>query len=519
MSQMTVLIYDQNPHQKEYFTSSFQEENIPVAEADTLESFINSITKENSVFALLDYASLVAEDRDTIVRLFRTLKNHPTMVFNVPVDATKRIVFYELGALRVYDERTSIEEVYRSIKWWMQVHKTEGERQAADLQGELQAVDFLKLIWGIAGAGRNGILKITAPRSIGQIFFKDGQVVDARVLNHNGLDAFLHITLWKQGAFTFRQDSVESLQRSLNTTLPGLMVFAQNLKIEVDPILQEFKSESSVLQAINLGDLPLYDIQVDEEFLQFISIPRELSEVLENPYYTNHQTLRILGKLKHYGLLRINEPLETMIEKNELLMDGVNIDRQIISEIAGDAQKIDLLARTLGVKTDQQAKIAVIAEDHEILKHFLNTLAGSAEKVFLENNMYFVRLKLAQKLEIILIGLRANHQLLRLLSVISEGIHGFVFLTDARHDKQTEYLSYLINQVLAQYPVPSVAAVTYLTDGQKIEDIQKRYLFSVRFPWVAYSANSQAQMLDVLLSINALESFHKEPADESEDAK
>ncbi len=517
MPEMTVLIFDRNPHQKEYFTGSFQEENIPVLDAGSLESFLELIDVNQPQFALLDYASLVSEDRNAIVQLFKALKRHLTVVFNVPRDATKRIVFYELGALRVYDEGTSLEEVYRSIKWWMQVYNQGGKESAADIQGELQSVDFLKMLWGITGNGKSGILKVMAPRNIGQIFFKDGQIIHALVLNHTGLDAFLHISLWKEGTFVFKEAPTDQIEPTIYLSLPGLMIYSQNLKLEIEPILREFKSETSVLQAINLGDLPLYDLSIDPEFLEFLSIPRELVEVLENPFYPNHETLRLLGKLKHFGMLRINKPLETMIEQNEIFAEGVNVDQQAISEIAGDLQKIDALAGVLQLEEGQKAKIVVVAEEQEILKHYLNTLAGTPEKVYLENNMYFVRLLLAEKLEMILIGLRANHQLLRMLSMLTESVNGFVFLIDARRTEQTEYLSYLINQVLAQYPLPSAAAVSYLDKGQTIESIRQRYVISAKFPWLAYSAKSQAEMLEVILNLRPVEVPKIETKAESEE--
>lgn len=517
MSRMTVLIFDRNPHQKEYFIGSFQEEKIPVMDAGSLESFTELIDDGQPQLVLLDYSSLVSEDRNAIVQLFKALKHHLTVVFNVPRDATKRIVFYELGALRVYDEGTSIEEVYRSIKWWMQVYKQGSKESAADLQGELPSVDFLKMLWGIAGSRKSGILKVVAPRNIGQIFFKDGQIIDARVLNHIGLDAFLHISLWNDGTFTFKQTPTDKVEPTIYLTLPGLMIYSQNLKLEIEPILREFKSESSVLQAINLGDLPLYDLSIDPQFLEFISIPRELAEIMENPFYPNHETLHLLGKLKHFGMLRINEPLETMIEQNEIFVEGVNVDRQAISETTGDVQKIDAFSEALGLSNGQQAKIVVIAEDQEILKHYLNTLAGTPEKVFLENNMYFVRLLLAEKLEMMVIGLRANHQLLRMLAMLFGSVHGFVFLVDARRTEQTEYLSYLINQVLAQYSLPSVAAISYLEDGQTKEIIKKRYVLSAKFPWFVYSANNQSQMLEVILKMRPIEMPSVETNAESEE--
>ncbi len=501
MSEITVLIFDKNPHQKEYFVSSFQEEKIPVLEADTISSFSGLIDSEQEQFALLDYASLVAEDRETIVGLFKALKGRLSIVFNVSLDATKRIVFYELGALRVYDEGTSIEEVYRNVKWWMQVYGKSSPESTADLQGDLQAVDFLRMLWGISGSGQSGILKIRAPHSVGEIFFRKGQIIEARVLNHSGTQAFLHISLWNKGTFTFRCVPTDEMEPSVYLTLPGLLILAQNLKAEIEPILSEFKSETCVLQAVNLGDLPMYGLKIDSQFLDFISIPRELSEVLENPYYTNHQTLRILAKLKQFGLLRLNEPLETIIEQNEVLADEGRLDGQTVSEMDADTEKINALAEVLGVSSGEKAKIAVIAQDQEILKHYLGMLAGTPENVFFENNLYLVRLRLAEKLEIILIGLRADHRLLRLLSGISENLHGFIFLFDARQEEQKEYLSYLLNQVLARYRLPAVAAVTYLQNEQTPQSVKQGYRLTADLPWLAYSANNRNEMLEAILSI------------------
>lgn len=506
MLQTTILILDRNPHQKEYFISSFKEENISVREADSIKGFRNLFNPEENQIALLDYSSLVAEKREDIIQLFKALQNILSVVFNVPPDASKRLVFYELGALRVYDEQTSIEEVYRNIKWWMSVQGAQTDQDSADLQGQLSQIDFLKLLWGIAASEQDGILKIVTPRNIGYLFFTNGQISDAQVLNYTGLDAFLHISLWEQGHYLFKKGNASNNNRhSIYLTMPGLMILAQDLRAELESMLQEFKSEASVLQAINLGDLALYDLKLNPEFLEFLSIPRKLGDVLENPFYSNHQTLKILNKLKRFGLLRMNAPIESIIQASEGLMEGIKVDRQMVSQIGGDVEKLKRLKQKLKLQEGQPAKIIVISEDGELLKHFLNSLAGSPEKVLFDNNMYVVRLSITENYEIILIGIPANHQLLRLLSLLSEQLHGFLFLINAKNSRQTEYYSYLINQVIAQYSAPAACAATYLDAEESIDQIRKKFLLSAALPWVAFKANNPQEMLEAISRIEPVE--------------
>jgi hypothetical protein len=505
MSEATILILDRNSHQKEYFLSSFKEENIPAREAENVASFSELVQNTENPFILMDYSTLVAEEREAIIQLFRTIPRKAAVVFNVPPDANRRNVFYELGALRVYDKQFTLEEVYRNLKWWMQLQKQHPAENSADIQGELQQVDFLKLLWGIAAGQQTGVLKIVTKRNIGYLFFEQGQITDAQVLNYSGLEAFLHITLWEEGTFVFRQGEFAGDRRTIAVTITGLLILAQDLKAELGTTLRDFKSEASVLQAINLGDLPLYDVEINPEFLEFLSMPRELGEILENPFYSNHQTLRLLKKLKQFGMLRVNAPIESIIQANEEFVDGVNLDQKMVSEMSGEAPKIEALKEHLRLSADQQAKIVVVGEDIELLRHFLNSLAGVPEKVLFENNMFLLRLLISDELKIILIGLPANHQLLRLLSAISERIDGFVFLINAAKAEQTEYYSYLMNQVLAQYVPPAVCAVTYLEEGQTLEAIQQKFVLSARLPWVQFKANSAQEMLETILAIRPVE--------------
>ena len=119
--------------------------------------------------------------------------------------------------------------------------------------------------------------------------------------------------------------------------------------------------------------------------------------------------------------------------------------------------------------------------------------------------MYLSQFLLGEDLEIILIGIRANPQLLKLLSVIEEQINGYVFLINAQNLDNVGYYSYLINQSLVQHPVPAVCAVTYLDEQTSLHKVEKKFLLSWKIDWTTFKANDLQSMVSILASIKPVE--------------
>ncbi len=514
MSETTVLILDRDALQSEFLIRSFEEKGISVKASERLAPIINELNPETNHFLLLEYQTLAIEKRETVIDLFRRLQIDRALVYNVPSDASRRVAFYELGALRVYDQNLTIEEVFRNALWWFNQFNLKPERKETDLQGDLNFVDLEQLIAGIAQSKSQGILEITSGRSHGHVHFLEGQIIHASVFNHVGLDALLHISLWEKGSFAFRLTDQSQTPRSIYLSLPGILILLKELKEDLAPVFAQFKSDLSVVQAIHLGDLPLYDLQLDQNFVQYISTPRELGEVLENPFYTNHRTLTILADLKRFGLLRVNEPIDSILQNEKPLLENIYKDKDLIKHFDLELEKIDQLVERLDPGKDSHLKIVVISDDENLFKHYLGTLVDSPDRVVFEENMYLVQFALNSHVEIILIGMRANHYLLRLLSVISEQIHGFVFLINGGRIGNAGYFSYLINQTLSQRAVPAVCAVTYLNDETDLEKVRKQFFLSWKIDWQTFASNNAEEMLEILFQLAPVEAIEVEKEEE-----
>lgn len=514
----TVIILDRDLHQSEFMVQALKEHNIPAQSSTVLEPLLPIPDDDEKRLYLLDYHTMTFEEREAVIRLFKSLNlNSHAIVFNVPPDASKRIVFYELGAFRVFDKSVSIVDVVESVAWWYQWVDARHESPDILMQGQLDKIDFITLLWAIAKRQVNGILEMSMKRNHGEIYFKDGQIIHAQVLTHQGLDALLHLSLWEEGTFRFKPYDTGKLQATIQNTILAISIQVVELKLKLFHLQHQFQSEMSVVQLVNAGDLPLYNLKLDEGFVEFISQPREYGDILENPFYPNHETMLILNQLKKAGLLRINEPIETLIEKELPDFEHIYSDQNQIKKFALDENVLESLTGNLSLKADSPGKIVVISDDEKLLKHYLSSIVGSADRVIFEHNMYLIKFSLGNELEIIFIGILASPQLLKLLSVLSEQINGFIFLINAQNLSKVGYFSYLINQALVQHPIPATCAVTYLNANQSLETIKSQFFLNWDVHWTKFEANdvqSMVQSLESILPVEPIEISEEEGEEE-----
>ncbi|MHB2149450.1 DUF4388 domain-containing protein [Calditrichota bacterium LG25] len=519
MAETAIVVLDRSPHQSEYLVQSFKEHEIPVIYNAVLDPILDLPDEYRRRLYLVDYHTLTFEKRESVIKLFRGLKNEDrVIVYNVTPDANKRIVFYELGAFRVFDRTVNIEEVCANALWWYEQITTHPDISDVLMEGRLENIEFIHFLWGLARRKVSGILELTMKRNHGELYFKNGQIIHAQVLTHQGLDGLLHMALWQNGTFSFKRHNTKDIEQTIHNTLLGLIILISDLKLKLFSIQDQFKSEMSVLQLVNAGDLPLYKINLDEGFVEYLSQPREYGDVLENPFYPNHQTMMILQQLKKTGLLRVNEPIETIIEKEAPAFEHIYESVNTLNEFRFDPETLKQIKTTLALNTEAPAKVVVICDDEELLKHYLASLAGGADRVIFEYNMHFIRFSLGEGYEIILIGMMANPQLLRLLSVMSEEINGFIFLINAQNLANVGYYSYLINQSLVQHPVPAACAVTFFNERQMLEKIKSHFFLNWNVAWTQFEANDADSMVQILSSIRPVEPIEgKEMEEEGEE--
>lgn len=72
------------------------------------------------------------------------------------------------------------------------------------LQGSLSELSLPDVIQMVSVSGKTGVFSVTRNDELGQIFLRDGQIVDATVGSLHGDHAVYEMAIWSEGDFTFK---------------------------------------------------------------------------------------------------------------------------------------------------------------------------------------------------------------------------------------------------------------------------------------------------------------------------
>lgn len=98
----------------------------------------------------------------------------------------------------------------------------ESDAEQTVLEGSFAAFSFFDVIHMIGGNRLNGALVIKLPDAVGDIYFRQGQIVGAKSGGATGLTALNHFVGAREGAFEFKQTSRRydrTIEAANNTSL------------------------------------------------------------------------------------------------------------------------------------------------------------------------------------------------------------------------------------------------------------------------------------------------------------
>ena len=89
--------------------------------------------------------------------------------------------------------------------------------------GKLDPITPLEIVNQIFSQKKTGILSLNRIEESGEIYFWDGQIIEAEAETLKGEDAFFKMILWNQGLFRFREDEPTVAKRIIRDTMGLLM--------------------------------------------------------------------------------------------------------------------------------------------------------------------------------------------------------------------------------------------------------------------------------------------------------
>ncbi len=505
MASYSIIILDANEKRSDFFESLFMRDDYKVSVFDSLKSLPQTNAQNDINAVLVEYGTLVDEERADVVAFFSRYRGHNLFVYNVPDNANKRLAFYELGARRVFDASQPGEEIYYALAWPLKNLRGDLDKATLFSAGNLEDVSLKTLLNNLAREERTGILKMVTSENSGKIYFKEGQATHAQVGVHRGERALLHMLFWHQGTFQFISTAGVDGAYSVHISNVALLIEAEKLRIAYIDDLENIGPMHSVVRLQYAGDLAHSSIEVDTAFIRLIEHPVRLNRILENPVYTSFETASLLRKLKAGGFLSVRQPAQPVLKEYESQLVASNIKSPLFN-----AEESSQIIGQLGIGGQDNAKIAVISSAGKGSLGFICKMAGVNVPSHDLSRVSLAHIKLNDETSLMCFSLSMDKNILMSIEKLVEGLAGFVFLIDAGMEDRFEYINYAINQILTIYSLPWIAGVFNLRADQDMEWISEKLSLRREVPFIQCEPGEAEDVKHAMLMLRVYEKPREE---------
>jgi CheY-like chemotaxis protein len=185
-----------------------------------------------------------------------------------------------------------------------QKERLERRGTKSKFSGNLQDMGVVDLMQTIDLGHKSGVLHIARLNDDGNIYFRDGQVIDGSTRTRNGADAVYRMLVWSDGTFEIEFTNVERPER-IRMSTQGLLMEGMRrldewgrLQEQLPPLTAVFDIDEKIL-AERLGEIP------DEvnSVLKHFDGHATLLEVVDHGALGDLEALTLISKLYFEGLI------------------------------------------------------------------------------------------------------------------------------------------------------------------------------------------------------------------------
>ncbi len=499
MSDKKIYIFNSTKTDIVRLTELFREEGHALEVHSKIPSSGESFPHDSALIYLFDYECIAQSGREDVIRFFQQITQRNIVVYNVPENANRRMAFYDLGARRVFDRSSALEEIFYGTKWLIDEVSKGKEEDALFSRGQLEDIPLATLIGSLGQEKRTGVLKLITQKSSGKIYFNQGNIDDAWVNGHSGEEAVLHMLYWNKGNFYFSATDSLRAKEQIALSNIALVLLAEQRRESFAENLKKIGPYNSTFRAVHVGDIRALHPDIDEAFLQIIQKPHLLEEALENPVYTCYETAEKLVMLKEEGLLEVNQPHKKSVF--EAPLDAIPSVPAALDEIILNQYEIQQLKINLKIEGENTGKIVVLGSRLSGKSEFIQRLTRAKTQLSEAKDLEVARVTLSTDLDLLLFGMTVDQMVLETTEKLSEGLVGYVLLVSFLEQDTYEYTNYIINHLLSIYPVSCVVAVTDLPSPDMLDNVRKKFQTQYTINWVPCKASDMRSIHDVLLSM------------------
>jgi len=458
MAQKNILILSADDERTQKLISLLKKGKYNIHATHKLSEVSEKISSTEIALILINYLSIVKEERKKLISLFKDARKTKFVIYDVPEDAMRRLAFYRLGAYRILDQKYSVDDIFYFSQNTLTEVEGDGVLKESHISGSLQDFNLPGLINIFGREKRSGVLRIQTPISSGKIYFNHGNIYHAVTGNRKADDAVFYMLTWNKGWFSMRPLASKNPKNKVQLSNIGLLLHGQYVSGEFFKKIVELGGISNQVRVINKGDLLQKTNDPGfKDFIEKISEFRKIYDIIDFSPYDLLTTLDNLQDINKSNNLEIRESADIIedfyVEKTR---EGIGLAESLLSD-----KEVKQLRKNLRAQNIGSGKLLIVGTKTCGKTDFIRQFnQGSLSNVRTNQDLDFTTIELEKDFTLQVFGIVLDRRLTDIIEKLSEGLVGYIFLVDAKKKEEFEYTNYLINHLISIYGVPWTIAIT-----------------------------------------------------------
>jgi DNA-binding response OmpR family regulator len=256
--------------------SLFDELNINFSSILSIFEYADSVeaAKEHVNTESFDYVLVITRNLSTAVEIVNQLREEsafddiPLVCCSAGNDQNARITLWELGVKDVIRLPILKEEMkLRMERFFRAISNSEVEEQTVGMQGKLEDYNLIDIVQTLEQNKKTGMLIMYHGRDEGRIWFREGEIYDARFRNVDNISAIMKLMTWMEGDFTMTFTG-ETYERKIEVDNQQILLDAIQYLDERNQIMQTLPDQDEVLLISPETDLTTMNAE-DATYLRF----------------------------------------------------------------------------------------------------------------------------------------------------------------------------------------------------------------------------------------------------------
>jgi len=312
-----------------------------------------------------------------------------------------------------------------------------------------------------------------------------GEVVEAWAPPLSAEEAAIAILLHRQGQLRMQSFVKESDINTFGVSTLGILTEAKFQDEMLREFTARFPTNNPVFQLAR-GISPESVNSDIQTILRLVQSEKYLSRIFQKSPYSILKTFRILEELYRQGKIQIDESFR--------------------SEMKFTREDAEVIRQKLFPTGVVEGRLIVLGFPGSGKTQLIKTLAGSQKSdIKTVQSLDFTRLKFPEGLRLNIFGISVDEYFQPIMRKLSENMLGYIFMVDYSRQDNLEYVNYLLQQMLAKYPVPMVVAVTGIQGDvdKAIQSLRSRLNLSYDVPVVAVNPDDFYQVRQIFYAMSS----------------